>query len=157
LLEQLYSVVYATSGNVPNSSLQVPVTVLSSTNSYYNWGTNICAGDALPTLSISFTGTADWTYTLNGVQATTSNNPEVITPTTGGTYTVTTVTDANCTNTGNSSSTFVNITTLLLVYSYSRNGVTPLRSSFHKHWRVEIPLAGTLKQMERKMQPQKII
>jgi hypothetical protein len=127
-----YSVVYTTTGNCSATTFPaVPVTVLALPTATITGGTNICAGDALPTLSISFTGAADWTYTLNGVQATTSNNPEVITPTTGGTYTVTTVTDANCTNSGNSSSTTINITTPVASFiATPETGATPLEVVF---------------------------
>jgi gliding motility-associated-like protein len=127
-----YSVVYTTTGNCSATTFPaVPVTVLALPTATITGGSNICAGDPLPELSISFTGTADWTYTLNGVQATTSNNPEVITPTTGGTYTVTTVTDANCTNTSNSSSTVINITTPVASFiATPESGETPLEVVF---------------------------
>ncbi len=92
----------------------------------------ICEGEELPDLIVSFTGVGPWTYTLNGVSATTSSNPLVFTsPAGGGTFTLTTVTDFNCTNTGNSSSTFVIVTDPTASFTATPdNGVAPLEVVF---------------------------
>ncbi|MES2772530.1 MAG: hypothetical protein V4722_00005, partial [Bacteroidota bacterium] len=69
-----------------------PTSVISGT-------TTICNGDAA-TLTLNFTGTAPWTYSINGAPTvTTSSNPELVSvsPTGTTTYTVTSLTDANCT------------------------------------------------------------
>ncbi len=68
-------------------------------------GGNVCQGDDQP-LQVSFTGTGPWTFThaYNGVDQApiaTSANPYTLNVSLGGSYTITSVTDANtCTGTG---------------------------------------------------------
>jgi gliding motility-associated-like protein len=126
-----YTVEYATSGACANSSTEV-VEVLALPTATITGGTNICAGETLPELTINFTGEGPWTYNLNGVDNTTSDNPLIFTsPANGGTFTVTTVTDVNCTNSGNSSSTQVVVTTPLASFDSNPNeGAAPLEVFF---------------------------
>jgi trimeric autotransporter adhesin len=92
----------------------------------------ICEGEELPDLIISFTGEGPWTYNLNGIEATTSDNPLIFTsPANGGTFTVTTVSDANCSNTANSSSTQIIVTNPLASFDSNPNtGAAPLEVFF---------------------------
>ncbi len=67
----------------------------------------MCLG-GFASLSISFTGTAPWTYSVNGsAPVSTSSNPESVSVTPGTTtvYTITSLSDANCTGSGTGSAT----------------------------------------------------
>jgi gliding motility-associated-like protein len=128
-----YSIVYSTSGDCAATSDPVDVTVLAlPTATITGTRTALCAGEELPDLIISFTGEGPWTYNLNGVDATTSDNPLIFTsPANGGTFNVTTVTDANCTNTGNSSSTQIIVTTPIASFDADPTfGAAPLEVFF---------------------------
>jgi gliding motility-associated-like protein len=112
--------------------VDVTITILPLPTATITGGASICAGEELPDLIISFTGEGPWTYNLNGTDATTSDNPLIFTsPANGGTFTVTTVTDVNCTNSGNSSSTQVVVTTPVASFeSNPSEGVAPLEVFF---------------------------
>jgi gliding motility-associated-like protein len=128
-----YSIVYSTSGACAATSDPVEVSVLAlPTATITGTRSAICEGEELPDLIISFTGEGPWTYNLNGVDATTSDNPLIFTsPANGGTFNVTTVTDANCTNTGNSSSTQIIVTTPLASFEADpTEGAAPLEVFF---------------------------
>jgi hypothetical protein len=66
-------------------------------------GGTVCVGNPLPEVSIALSGTSPWniSYTDGTTTSaiTTSTNPYTFTPTTTGTYSVTALSDANCTGT----------------------------------------------------------
>jgi gliding motility-associated-like protein len=127
-----YTVEYSTSGACANSSTSTVTVLALPTATITGTRSAICEGEELPDLIISFTGEGPWTYNLNGVDNTTSDNPLIFTsPANGGTFTVTTVTDVNCTNSGNSSSTQVVVTTPLASFDSNPNeGAAPLEVFF---------------------------
>jgi hypothetical protein len=68
---------------------------------------SICSGNST-ILTLNFTGTAPWTYAINGGSpATTSNNPETVSvsPVSNTVYTITSLSDANCSGSGSGSAT----------------------------------------------------
>ncbi len=73
-----------------------------------NGGGVYCAGDAVAAITVSVTGTPNWTidYTLDGVPASVSGSSSPITlGNTPGVYAITNITDANCTNTASGNQT----------------------------------------------------
>ncbi|WP_428657515.1 right-handed parallel beta-helix repeat-containing protein [Runella sp.] len=80
------------------------ITVKSLPTAVISGGGTACAGATLPNVSIVMTGIAPWSVTYsNGSTPTTVNNimtsPYVITGAAAGTYSVTSVSDVNCTGT----------------------------------------------------------
>ena len=74
-------------------------------------GGTICAGAAIPDITITLTGTGPWdlTYTdgVTPVTVTANTSPYVITNGIDGTYSVTAINDANCTGTASGSGTIL--------------------------------------------------
>lgn len=71
-------------------------------------GATYCIGDAIQPIEVDVTGTPNWTinYTLNGnAQVTTGSTSPIVLGTTAGTYIVTSISDAACTNTANGTQT----------------------------------------------------
>ncbi|MEI7979361.1 MAG: PKD-like domain-containing protein, partial [Bacteroidota bacterium] len=88
------------------------VNVYSQPTATVSGGGTICSGATLPNVSIAFTGTGPWTFTYtNGTTPTTvnatSSNPYVITNAPAGTYSVTALSNANCTGTFSGSASVV--------------------------------------------------
>src|SRR6185503_7677441 len=78
------------------------ITVNPRPTSLISGTTTICNGGSA-NLTIDFTGAAPWTYSINGgTPVTTSNDPEIVSvsPSSTTTYTVTSLSDANCTADG---------------------------------------------------------
>jgi Putative metal-binding motif len=94
-----YTVVATTAQNC-TSSAQVSIQVNLRPTGVLSGSTDICVGSST-TLSIAFTGTAPWSGTLsNGMTFNTSSNLYNFNVTPGSTtsFTITTLTDANCTS-----------------------------------------------------------
>ena len=74
-------------------------------------GGTVCAGATLPDISIAFTGTAPWTFTLDDGTATTnittSTNPYIISNAAAGTYSVSNFADINCTGTSSGTASVI--------------------------------------------------
>lgn len=90
-----------------NGTNATTVTVNPLPTATLSGAASICTGNST-NLNIAFTGTAPWTYSLNGAATvTTSNNPEIISinPTSNTTYTVTSLSDANCAGTASNTYT----------------------------------------------------
>jgi hypothetical protein len=88
----------------------VTVTVLASPTATVSGGGTVCSTDPLPNVNFALTGTAPWALTYNDgtndVPITGINtSPYVITNAPAGTYTVVSISDANCTGTGSGSAT----------------------------------------------------
>ncbi|PWK17484.1 SprB-like repeat protein, partial [Arcicella aurantiaca] len=86
------------------NTASLTVTVNPLPTSVLSGGGVICTGGTLPNVSIALTGTAPWsvTYTDGTTPVTVAGittSPYVITTATAGTYTITAVSDANCTGT----------------------------------------------------------
>lgn len=79
------------------------VTILALPTATLSGGGEVCAGNPLPDLTITFTGQPDWTVELsdgtNTIQLTSSTSPLTYTPTNTGNYSLISVSDANCTGT----------------------------------------------------------
>ncbi len=105
-------------------------------------GGTICAGDPIPNVSIALTGTGPWTVTYSdGSSSATvnpSSSPYIISGGADGTYTVTAVSDANCTGTSSGSAT---ITTNSLPTATVSGGGTICAGSVVPN--VSIALTGT--------------
>jgi hypothetical protein len=91
----------AASGSCPQVSDSVTVTVNPLPTATVTGGGPICAGGVIA-VNIALTGTPPWNFTYSDGTNTTpvtgqTSSPYTINATTAGTYTVTTVTDANCT------------------------------------------------------------
>ncbi len=91
-------------GSAVVSILSLPTASISGDNT-------ICIGGS-SNLTLNFTGAGPWAYAINnGTPANTSNNPESVSvnPTSTTVYTITSLSDANCTGTTSGSAT-VNVT-----------------------------------------------
>ena len=78
------------------------ITVKPLPTSVVSGGGAVCTGTTLPNVSIALTGMAPWSITYTDgttptTVTTTTSNPYIITGATAGTYTVTSLSDANCT------------------------------------------------------------
>lgn len=101
--------VYAETGTTPNCTDEnsFTITINTSPTATISGDASICSGNST-NLTLNFTGTAPWTYAINGgAPATTSNNPETVavSPVSTTVYTITSLSDANCTGSGSGSAT----------------------------------------------------
>ncbi|MBL0073700.1 MAG: T9SS type A sorting domain-containing protein [Bacteroidetes bacterium] len=101
--------VYAETGTTPNCTDEnsFTITINSSPTATISGDASICSGNST-NLTLNFTGTAPWTYSINGgAPASTSNNPETVSvsPVSNTVYTITSLSDANCTGSGSGSAT----------------------------------------------------
>jgi hypothetical protein len=101
--------VYAETGTTPNCTDEnsFTITINTSPTATISGDASICAGGST-NLTLNFTGTGPWTYAINGGSAvTTSNNPETVSvsPASTTVYTITSLSDANCSGTGTGSAT----------------------------------------------------
>lgn len=91
------------------TSFVVTITSLPTVTGVTGGGT-YCQGDVVVPIEVAVTGTADWTieYTLNGVAQTSTGSASPISlGNVAGVYTVTSVTDAACSNTASGTQTIV--------------------------------------------------
>ena len=107
-------------------------------------GGTICAGAAIPDVSIDLTGTGPWTFTydVSGTSTTvtnTSTDPYIISGGGNGTYTVTSITDAT-TCAGTSSGNAIIVTNLLPTAAISGGGTICFGSAIPN---VSVDLTGT--------------
>ncbi|MBL7915476.1 MAG: hypothetical protein JNL49_10570, partial [Bacteroidia bacterium] len=105
--------VYAETGTTPNCTDEnsFTITINTSPTATISGDASICSGNAT-NLTLNFTGVAPWTYAINGgAPATTSNNPETVSvsPVANTVYTITSLSDANCSGSGSGSAT-INVT-----------------------------------------------
>ncbi|HRK83171.1 MAG TPA: MopE-related protein, partial [Saprospiraceae bacterium] len=115
--------VTATAASGCFSTADVTVTVNPTPTATVSGGGTVCSTDPLPNVSFALTGTGPWDLTYNdgtnNVPVTGINtSPYVITNAPAGTYTVVSLSDANCTGTG-SGSAAVAVTTATAWYQDS--------------------------------------
>lgn len=112
--------VTSTDGCLGSLSGSIAVTVHPSPTVTVTGGGTICAGQSA-TISFNFTGTGPWNYTYtdgtSSFSGTTSSDPYVFAVTTAGTYSVTALSDANCTGTSFTGSATVVVNALPTVLS----------------------------------------
>lgn len=129
-----YTIQYVTNGSCPDSSTQtvnvipLPTVTLSGTSG------DLCVNDSLP-LQFNFTGTAPWSIVLSN-----SNNNSTLSniPSNSmthfinefGTYTILSVTDAFCTNIGDTVNSVEMTGDSIVLFANHQNGCSPLEVSF---------------------------
>ncbi|MBV6485928.1 MAG: hypothetical protein KFKLKKLM_02540 [Flavobacteriales bacterium] len=98
-------------GSCPTVDIFVHFTVNPLPTATISGGGTICAGDAIPDVTIALTGTGPWSVTYtDGTTPVTINpltSPATISGLADGTYTVTAVSDNNCTGTFSGSATIL--------------------------------------------------
>jgi gliding motility-associated-like protein len=104
----LLSVSDANCSNTVNGSSSITINPLPS--AVITGGGTYCANQAVTPVSVTTTGSGSWliNYTLNGTAQTVSGNSSPISlGSSAGTYTITTVTDANCSSSANGNANII--------------------------------------------------
>ena len=105
-----YDVTLVVNDGLCSESIVLPITINPSPTAVVSGGGTICAGDPIPDVTITLTGTGPWDFTYtDGVTPVSitgqATSPYTISGGGDGTYTVTAVNDALCTGTTSGSAT----------------------------------------------------